>query len=163
MKSNDKHDGTEAQLPPRYDGCGVEVKSNDKHDGTKAQLPPRYGHIGKFDILIDIIDGLEKNQTGWCSTCRRPLVAAGKVHHVHQVQARLPGRVEARPSSSSSFLLLLQFLLATRSKVPVNARFTRSRPPVFLLLASSVDPRQLTVGSTGVLDYIPSLANDMRD
>ena len=38
-----------------------------------------------------------------------------------------------------------------------------TRPPVFLLLASSVDPRQVTVGSMGVLDYIPSLANDMRD
>ena len=124
------------------------MKSNDKHDGTKAQLPPRYGHIGKFDILIDIIDGLEKNQTGWCSTCRRPFVAAGKVHHVHQVQARLPGRVDARPSSSSSFLLLLQFLLATRSKVQSSPHTRVHSMPsyrFFLLLSRQGPPVQRQV------------------
>ena len=51
-----KHVGTEAQLPPRYDGCGVEVKNT-------LALKHNYPHvIGKLKTLIDTIDGFEKNR-----------------------------------------------------------------------------------------------------
>ena len=140
----------------------------------------------RLKTLIDTIDGFEKineqllgvkgsRPVGSPQLLGRPFVAAGKAYHGHQDQARLPvrrlllpscqvhqvrtrpGCQATRPSSSSSFL--------PGSPGPGHQSSCFYQVQATSLLASffSVDPRRLTVGSTGVLDYIPQSANDMRD
>ena len=149
-------------------------------------------HAIRLKTLIDTIDGFEKNRAineqllGVKVDVEEQAAVQWGLHNFSAAHSWLQARhimvTRTRPGYQSVvfFFLLARFTrsgLGQATRPSSSSSFLPGSPgpghqsscfykvQATSLLASffSVDPRRLTVGSTGVLDYIPQSANDMRD